>query len=229
MRATATLRRGAGGFGAVVRGALFAHRAAADPAGKVFAGDAVAGPLLDLLGAAADGVLANRPDRADRDGGTNRHKRREMNRHGLIHNRNDSHLTPKAPRVRRLFAMVEKPRWQASRSFQRPAPYLCPFKGRKRTPEGRIGHRGLRSRLSVADRLRKRSRSGVMIAQLGKPSTRAGQVQENTFSPVLPTEVAAVEAAKIAAMRMHESGDDTQVRVFGDDLQWRTEWVHGLD
>ncbi len=35
---------------------------------------------------------------------------------------------------------------------------------------------------------------------------------ENKFSPVLPTDVAAVEAAKFAAMRMDESGDDTQVR-----------------
>jgi hypothetical protein len=30
-------------------------------------------------------------------------------------------------------------------------------------------------------------------------------------------------------MQMHETGDDTQVRVFGDDQQWRTEWVHSLD
>ncbi len=52
---------------------------------------------------------------------------------------------------------------------------------------------------------------------------------DNTFSLVFPTQAAAVEAVKIAAMKMNESGDDTQVRVFGDDLQWRTEWVHSLD
>jgi hypothetical protein len=52
---------------------------------------------------------------------------------------------------------------------------------------------------------------------------------ENTFSAVFPTQAEAVEAAKSTAMQMHEHGDDTQVRVFGDDQQWRTEWVHSLD
>ncbi len=51
---------------------------------------------------------------------------------------------------------------------------------------------------------------------------------ENTFSPVFVTQAAAIEAAKVEAARMHEAGDDTQVRVFGDQ-QWRTEWVHSPD
>jgi hypothetical protein len=52
---------------------------------------------------------------------------------------------------------------------------------------------------------------------------------DDTFSPVFPTQAAALQAAKVEATRMHEVGDDTQVRVFDDDQQWRTEWVHSLD
>ena len=49
------------GAGAGVRGALFADRAAVDPAGEAAAGDAAAGVLLDPLGAAADGAAGVRP------------------------------------------------------------------------------------------------------------------------------------------------------------------------
>ncbi len=52
---------------------------------------------------------------------------------------------------------------------------------------------------------------------------------ENTFSQVFPTQAAAIEAARAEAVRMHEAGDDTEVRSFGADQQWRTEWVHGAD
>ena len=44
-----------------LRGALCADRPAVDPAGEAASGDAVAGVLLDPLGAAADGAAGVRP------------------------------------------------------------------------------------------------------------------------------------------------------------------------
>ena len=53
--------RGAGGAGGRVLGAVFADRAAFDPAGEAAAGDAAAGVLFDPLGAAVDGAAGVRP------------------------------------------------------------------------------------------------------------------------------------------------------------------------
>jgi hypothetical protein len=49
---------------------------------------------------------------------------------------------------------------------------------------------------------------------------------ENTSSRVFPTPEQAIRAAKETAIAMHEPGDDTQVRVFGPDRQWHTEWSY---
>ena len=53
--------RGAGGAVGGVLGAVFADRPALDRAGEAAAGDAVAGVLLDPLGAAVDGAAGVRP------------------------------------------------------------------------------------------------------------------------------------------------------------------------
>ena len=44
-----------------------------------------------------------------------------------------------------------------------------------------------------------------------------------TFSRVFPSQFEAIAAAKAAAIKMHEDGDETLVRVQDSALAWRTE------
>jgi hypothetical protein len=48
---------------------------------------------------------------------------------------------------------------------------------------------------------------------------------ERTYSRVFPTQWQAIEAARAAALKMHEPGDDTQVLVQDGPLNWRTELI----
>jgi len=44
-----------------------------------------------------------------------------------------------------------------------------------------------------------------------------------TYSRVFPSQFEAIAAAKAAAIKMHEEGDETLVRVQDSALAWRTE------
>ena len=46
---------------------------------------------------------------------------------------------------------------------------------------------------------------------------------ERTYSQTFPTQSEAVAAAKAAAIKMHDDGDETTVRVQDGPLAWRTE------
>ena len=45
----------------------------------------------------------------------------------------------------------------------------------------------------------------------------------DTYSRIFPTQFEATAAAKAAAIKMHEEGDETLVRVQDAALSWRTE------
>jgi predicted lipoprotein len=48
---------------------------------------------------------------------------------------------------------------------------------------------------------------------------------ERTYSRIFTTQLAAITAARTAAIQMHEDGDETFVRVQEGPLNWRTELV----
>jgi hypothetical protein len=51
-----------------------------------------------------------------------------------------------------------------------------------------------------------------------------------TYSRIFPTQYEATAAAKAAAIKMHEEGDETLVRVRDSTLCWRTELrINGSD
>ena len=50
----------------------------------------------------------------------------------------------------------------------------------------------------------------------------------STYSRLYPDQETAMKAATAEALRMHERGDDTQVRVQGKDGKWRTEYAIGI-
>jgi hypothetical protein len=64
---------------------------------------------------------------------------------------------------------------------------------------------------------------GRFIYQVVKHERGWAYRLEQTYSRVFPTQADAIEAAKDAARKMHEPGDQTVVNVEDRPRRWRTE------